>query len=546
MEPLRTARFGDPPPDRCRSCSALGRYRHGVDRRATELAGLAVGLASGAGIDLPDSLALWRLGGRPSAPAIPSRDPALALGEALEAALTSGERRRGAHYTPAAVADRVAALGLDGAGTRPTVVDPACGGGAMMLAAGRHLAGSGLAPADVAGDLLWGADLDPLAAAVTEAAIALWSGGVAPHVVVADTLNTMPWSQNFDLVIGNPPFQGQLARSTARSATATDALRARFGDAVSPYVDTAALFLLVGVELARDGGRVALVQPLSTIGSRDAGGVRRVLAEQARLVDLWAPEGRLFDAIVHVCVPVLETSSTGEADWAGRLASARGVPAVELMTSQTVADLADVVAGFRSEYYELVGHVREALGEPTAPLVTCGLIGLGASTWGTTSARFAKQRWQRPDVDVDAVRPNSARMDRWLDRVQRPKVVVASQTRVIEAAPDHGGTWVPSTPAISVVPHDKTDVARLTAALCAPPVAAWALRRAVGTGLSPDAIRVSAPLLSDVPLPSDDGAWATATSLLVAGDVDRYGVVATEMYGVSMAVERWWADRRPR
>lgn len=523
------------------------------DQRARELAGLAAGLATGTGIELPDELALWRLGGRPSAMPVPVTDPGQALGDALEGALSDGERRRGAHYTPAAVADRVAVHALDGSPTRPTVVDPACGGGSMLLAAGRHLAAAGMDRADIARDLLWGADLDPLAAAVTEAAIALWSGGVAPatgHIVCADTLRATPWPHRFDVVVGNPPFQGQLARATARSTIATDALRSRFGDAVSPYVDTAALFLLVGVELARAGGRVALVQPLSTIGSRDAGGVRRVLAERARLVDLWAPDERLFDAVVHVCVPVLETSATGEADWASRLASARGVPTVDLDPTRTLADLADVVAGFRSEYYGLVGHVREAAADPVAPLVTCGLIGLGTTTWGARPARFAKQRWQRPEVDVDAVRPASARMGRWLDRVRRPKVVVASQTRLIEAAPDHSGTWVPSTPAISVVPRDTRDVARLTAALCAPPVAAWALHRAVGTGLSPDAIRVSAPLLTDVPLPTDDQAWATATALLAAGELDRYGAVATAMYALptdrAATVERWWADRRPR
>lgn len=524
------------------------------ERRARDLARLAAGLAAGAGVELPDSLALWQLaGGRPSQAPMRAADPGTALGEALERALTSGERRRGAHYTPAGVADRVAALALDGAPDRPTVVDPACGGGAMLLAAGRQLAAAGAPPADVARDLLWGADLDPLAAAVTQAAIALWSGGTAPgpgHVVAGDTLLGSVWPGPFDVVIGNPPFQGQLARATARSSGATEQLRARFGAAITPYVDTAALFLLVGAELARDGGRVALVQPLSTIGSRDAGAVRQALARRARLVDLWAPDERLFDAVVHVCVPVLETSAGGEADWVGRLAAARGVPAVDLDPTRTLADVADVVAGFRSEYYELVGHVREAVGEPTAPLVTCGLIGLGTTAWGATPARFAKQRWQRPEVDVDSVRPASPRTARWLDRIQRPKVVVASQTRVIEAVADHGGTWVPSTPAISVVPADSADVDRVAAVLCAPPVAAWALRRAVGTGLSPDAIRVSAGLLADVPLPADGEAWADATALLAAGDVERYGVVATAMYGLPVeraaAVERWWAGRRPR
>jgi hypothetical protein len=530
------------------------------DQRAQDLARLAAGLAAGAGIELPGSLALWALAGeRPAASPVTAADPGRELGEALEAALTHGERRQGAHYTPASAADRVAAMALEGARGGPTVVDPACGGGAMLLAAGRHLVAGGRSADVVAGDLLWGADVDPLAAAVTEAAIALWADGVAPiagHVVVGDTLHDgrAAWPAcprgGFDVVIGNPPFQGQLGRATARSGHAAARLRERYGATVTPYVDTAALFLLLGVDLCDVGGRVALIQPLSTVASRDAGSVRAALAARSRLVDLWAPAEELFAASVHVCVPVLECGAGGEADWAGRLATARGVPAAALVGSRTVSDLAEVVAGFRDEYYGLVGHVREAGGPARAPLVTCGLIGLGSSGWGAKPARFAKQTWRRPEVDMVAARNASPRMGAWLDRVRRPKVVAASQTRVIEAAADREGTWVPSTPAISIVPLDAAHVDRLVAVLCAPPVAAWASRRAVGTGRSPDAIRVSAGLLAEVPLPRDEHTWAVASDLLAAGEIEAFGSAATAMYGLpadqSAMIERWWTARRPR
>jgi hypothetical protein len=143
------------------------------DDRPLVLARRASGLAAGAAIALPDSLALWALaGGRPTAVAEPSGDPAAALGTALEATRGDAERRRGAHYTPAAVADRAAAMALDlrAVGERPLVVDPTCGGGALLLAAGRRLFASGVPREVVARDLLWGADIDPLAVAVSEAA----------------------------------------------------------------------------------------------------------------------------------------------------------------------------------------------------------------------------------------------------------------------------------------------------------------------------------------------------------------------------------------
>lgn len=531
------------------------------DDRPRALAGTASALAAGTGVTLPDSLALWALGGgRPRAPAQVSSTPGEDLGAALGAALTEQERRRGAHFTPAAVAVQVAALALAAPGDRPIVVDPTCGGGALLLAAGDRLTAAGVPAEVVARDLLWGADLDPLAAAVTEAAIALWSGGTAPapgHVVVADTLalgmETWPAapSDGFDALVGNPPFQGQLGRGTVRDRATQTALRARYGPAVAAYADTAALFLLAGSQLVAPGGRLAMVMPQSVVAARDAHPVREALAATATLVELWVPDGSPFAARVNVCVPVFEVGAgDGRADWSSRLAAARGVPAVELRPAALMGDRATAVASFREEYYGLVPHVHEAgSGGASAPLVTSGLIDVGRSSWGSRSVRFGKTTWGRPEVDVSGVHAAGGRVSAWLERVQRPKVVVASQTRVVEAASDRGGTWVPSTPTVAVVPHDPEDVDRLTAALCAPPVSAWMVRRAAGTALSADAMRISASLLSDVPLPGDAGAWAEATALLAAGDLAGFAMVATRMYGPpaddATAVESWWRSRCP-
>jgi type I restriction-modification system DNA methylase subunit len=269
------------------------------DGRARELAGEAATLAAAAGVTLPDGLRLWALaGGRPlaghrsaSAGPVPLTRSAAAraLGDALAARLGVGERRRGAHYTPPALAAVVAGAALGGRRRgEPLVVDPACGGGALLLAAGDRLVADGIDPTRVVAELLFGADVDAVAAAVTEAALALWSGGTPPapgHVVAADPLlaGRAAWPSapdaGFDVVVGNPPFQGQLAADTARGAVMRRALRDRFGAAVAGYVDTAALFLLVAVELAAPGGRVGLVQPQSTVAARDGAGVRASLRD---------------------------------------------------------------------------------------------------------------------------------------------------------------------------------------------------------------------------------------------------------------------------
>lgn len=518
------------------------------------------------------------------------------LVEAMEAALSPGERRRGAHYTPVPVAEHVVQAALP-EGVGGAVVDPTCGAGALLLVAADRLVAAGLDRHDVALHLLFGADVESLAVAVTEAAIALWSGGVVPerdHLVVGDPLQAgrALWpsapSEGFAAVVGNPPFQGQLARATARSSTDASQLRTRFGDgAVGAYVDTAVLFLLVGLELAARGGRIAMVQPQSTVAARDAGPVRAELARRARLVELWAPKDRLFAARVNVCVPVLEVGEgDARSDWSAEVAAARGVPRVALASAGVgrqvhalLGDRARLLASFRDHYYGLVPHVSEGLdtglgaarglgarradgsggdearpaglglagGSAAHPLVTTGLVGIGHCSWGAQRVRFAKRWWDRPVVDVEAVRAGSRRLDGWLGAVLAPKLVVASQTKVLEAAADVDGCWVPSTPTISVVPDDPEDLGRLLAAVCSPPASAWVARQAAGTALSVDTIRVTRALLEALPLPSNPRAWDEAAAALAAGDLDAYATAATAMYGLSRTAARevleWWRPR---
>lgn len=541
-----------------------------VDARAGLLARLAAGFAESAGIVLPSDLGLWQLAGEhvtaDVSDAVRARagagDPGGALGDALEELLNEGERQQGAHYTPEALADRVAELALAGASRAPLVADPACGGGALLLAVARRLAAGGADPAQVAQELLWGADIDPLAAAVTEAAVALWSGGTAPaagHIVAGDTLRlgAAAWADapvaGFDAVVGNPPFQGQLSTATARSPRDPE-LRERFGD-LGPYVDTAALFLLVGVELVRPGGRAALVQPLSTVGSRDGGGVRQALTARARLVDLWAPATRVFEARVHVCVPVLlaqpagsseASGASGASDWSRQLAAAQGVPSVDLGDRPRIGDAAEVITGFRDQYYALVPQVREAQGVPVAPLVTSGLIDMDRLLWGARPATFAKRRWDRPEVDLGGALAENTRVARWVHRVRRPKVVVASQTRVVEAAADRAGSWLPVPPVVSVVPNLPEHVGRVGAILSAPPVSAWLAQRTAGAALSPGSLRISGPLVASIPVPVDRIGLDRAERAFDDHGQD-YPELATAMFRLPAAehdaVLAWWQAR---
>ena len=104
--------------------------------------------------------------------------------------MQEGDRHvRGAFYTPADVAASLVAATVE----RGPVVDPTCGAGVFLLAAGIGLAARGADPRGVATTQLFGADIDPVAVHLTRCALAGWAGidpAEVGGVVEADPLLT--------------------------------------------------------------------------------------------------------------------------------------------------------------------------------------------------------------------------------------------------------------------------------------------------------------------------------------------------------------------
>jgi hypothetical protein len=530
-----------------------------------------------------------RLRGRPiDVPPLPAGAGPEILGTVHESLVGGDLRHRaGVHYTPPAIARRLSEIALDGL-IDPTVdvCDPACGGGAFLLAAGAVLDGHGFDRRDIVEHRLWGIDLDPLAVAVTEAALYLWSGTVpADHLAVADALHD-PWpATGFAAVIGNPPFQNQLGGTTARSRDSATRLRQRFGDLIGPYTDSASVFLAAAARAVRPGGRVVLVQPQSVLSARDAAALRR----QLPLEGLWLTDEPVFSASVRVCAPVIRTGppdrphrtvrpnrwsgpdvlalppaesralSDDGSDWSGLAAGILEIPDPDLPEDRRLGDVATATAGFRDQFYGLAGFVVEdGDGDRHLPrLVTSGIIDPGRVAWGERPVRFAGRRWLAPVVDTGALRATGRpAVARWVDDRLVPKVVVATQSRVVEAAVDHDGGWVPSTPVISVAaPAERLD--HVAAVLLSPPVTAWALRRYAGSALVTGAVKLAARQVLEVPLPAAVADWDAAARLvaevpyaiddhdrrrllLAAGDrmiaAYRLGRTGDDLLG-------WWSDR---
>jgi len=530
------------------------------------------------------------------------------LGAAYEAGLGKGVRQRqGAFYTPSDVADGVVALAVADEALapprQPTICDPAAGGGAFLLAAARRLDALGHSRRTILLDLLWGADIDPDAVAVARTALRSWGAEEGaeldpPHLVVADplALGASAWpdapAAGFDVVVGNPPFLSPLGAATPRVAGHTRWLKGLAGATGAPYADTAAIFLLLACELAGSAGRVAMIVPESVLGARDAAGVRDAVLARAGLVGLWWGAEPIFDAGVQVCAPVLQmglaqpdrcrlwqgrsfeavsavrVDRDGVAEggsWGPLLARLRGAPDVHLGNGPALATRAVATAGFREQFYGVAPFVHETAGDASppllAPLVTAGLIDPLRCRWGQADARFAGRRWTAPTVDLEALADADPTLASWARERRVPKVVVATQTRVVEAVVDLDGSWWPSVPTIAVTPtaSGEEELWKLAAVLTAPPVSAWALSTYGGTALSGDAIKLSARQILAIPLPGDGECWASGATeaqaahlAALAGDAHgwraalrRLGRAMTDAYGASDEVLAWWEARLP-
>lgn len=536
-------------------------------------------LALVGGIERPDL---------PTDVAAPWRAPGAldALAALHESSLDAGDRvARGSFYTPPALVgwllDRALPAGAALAASPPVgVLDPACGAGAFLVPVAQRLLDAGLPAVDVAARL-HGTDLDPVAVGITRLRLRALLGVDVPGVRVADGLaapapGDVP-ADVVDVVVGNPPFGGQLRRRTTRSR---DAARGP-----GAYTDTAALFLRAALDRVAPGGTVALVQPLSVLAARDAAPVRRALRARARLTAAWATTTMLFPgARVLTCAVVARADDrdapaprggTTVATWAGAdlrrgpdvpldddldapwgvlAAPAAGIPVVAPRTLGVLGDEVAVTADFRDEYYGLVPYVREA--EPgDAPLVTSGLLEPAECCWGEVAARFAGTLYERPGVDVARLLADGGPLAAWAGERRVPKLLVATQGRLLEAAADPSGEWLPSVPVLTVVPADPARTWHHLAVLLAPPVAARAGAAYLGAGLSADVVKLSARQVAGLPLPADRTAWDDAAVLVraaqEAGDDDRvaalaaYAEVACAAYGDRDALD-WWLARLAR
>jgi len=410
-----------------------------------------------------------------------------------------------------------------------------------------------------------------------------------------------PSMSGFNIILGNPPFlnQQQTATATQRCIAALIRLRAggqrRMGtEAIRGYTDLSATFLLFSTTITRSGGRVAMVQPQSLLATGDAAPVRRALLDVASLESLWVSNEQVFEDVgVLTCAPTLhvggprkstlQRSTTAhftplptinldndalarEDTWSHLNAAASGIPEFSISSAGTLGDIAEATADFRDQYYGLHGFlIEDAALSPNKradfaafpPIVTTGLIDLAQCRWGSACCRILRAKWLAPRIDRRRMEVEGT-LGPWIATRLVPKLLIATQTRVIEVFADEHARYVPSVPVLTVIPADPAMLWKLAAALASPVCSAMAMRKYAGVALSVDAIKLSAKQVLTMPLPTDQVAWEDAAAYFkVASDSEHlsdrantlraYGYAACAAFGFGHAdvqsLMEWWLNR---
>lgn len=398
----------------------------------------------------------------------------------------------------------------------------------------------------------------------------------------------------FDCVIGNPPFLNQLESATSTAKGLSAIVEMRSNDVIRGYTDLSATFLLFSTQIVRKGGRVALVQPQSLLAVKDAAPVRAAVLKAGSLEAIWVSNEHVFDGVsVFTCAPTIKIGgarvsalarSTGaaftplppmtldndalaaEETWAHLAAAASGIPEILLPAGDTVSTLADATADFRDQYYGLDGFLLESESIATAerqdfrafpPIVTTGLVDLAECRWGHASTRILKTKWQSPRIDRLRMESEGT-LGPWIRARLIPKMLLATQTRVVEVFVDSEGRYVPSIPLITITPRKPEHLWPVAAAIASPVCSALALQKYAGAAMSADAIKLSAKQVLGLPVPAEGPAWVEGAAALAAAHnaeapstrrshLIRFGSLMCRAYGlsetVSDAVLQWWTNR---
>lgn len=320
----------------------------------------------------------------------------------------------------------------------------------------------------------------------------------------------------FDVVIGNPPFANAIEGSVPPAA------KEQLGTFFPELIGTADLsfyFLVLAHRIARANGAVGLVLPRGILTARSARDFRRRLLLERPPNLIHAPQNKsLFEgADIFVTLISLKRNETclGSRDadqprlfpiqvsdenwWSPLVAQARRDPVPPACPN--LGDKFDVFASMTTGMaYDLLTFVSDEPKPDSLRLVTTGLIDPGVCHWGNRACRYLKLRFDRPIIHERSDLPASVRAR--LDKVRRPKVLVAGLSTRIESFLDAAGIYCGAVSTFTILhPRDDVDaLARLVARLSMPELTEHLVRELGAHAMSGGRITLSKEFLRKLPL----------------------------------------------
>lgn len=335
----------------------------------------------------------------------------MAYGSSLDALSdTACERKeRGAFFTPPELARYLSEFAVRTGSD--AVLEPSCGEGEFLLAAGSRLLALGMQEGQMQSHLV-GCELHE--ASATSARQRLAAEGIRPTILVGDFFSRDPVAV-FDAVVGNPPYI-RFQQFSARQAEIARASSQRAGVQLDAQASSWAPFVVHASQFLRPGGRMAFVLPAELLSTNYAAPVRRYLIESFPEVNLVLFEEPVFPEVQEEVVLLLADGfDQGDTD-SIRVTQVRSL---EDLHSGTGRDIA--VSGSARWPIGIEGRDAEALLASLPPdrfcnLASWGRIRLGAVTGSNkfftlTAAEVCELELGERDV-VPLCPPGSAHLRR--------------------------------------------------------------------------------------------------------------------------------------
>lgn len=225
----------------------------------------------------------------------------------------------GQFYTPPAVAALLVALTVTG--DRPTILDPACGDGALLRSAYDRLAAGGLSHRELLSSL-WGFELDPEAAEAAVRGLQRPGEHARPRIFTGDFFAREPDDPqipHFDCIVANPPYLRSQQQDDLDPAYRQRLFiaAARAGVRAHAKTDLFAFFIYHALRFMKVGARLGFITPASWLTSNYASTLQTLLTGELRLSAIVSSSAESFfsgEVDVHTVLVIAERIDPARAE----------------------------------------------------------------------------------------------------------------------------------------------------------------------------------------------------------------------------------------